>query len=71
MRRRRIPRLEMLEGRLSLSLAIPSDPTVPRPPSNPPQEPDPPPEPSPGPIDGNDQPIVIPPPPLGGPVGPA
>jgi hypothetical protein len=70
-RRRFTPRLDALEGRLSLSIATPSDPTVPVPPPNPPEQPDPPPEPSPGTFPGQDPPIVLPPPPLGGPVGPA
>jgi hypothetical protein len=62
---------EALEERLSLSVMTASDPTVPRPPSKPPKEPVPTPEPSPGPYPDSDPPIVFPPPPLGGPVGPA
>ncbi|MDR3621594.1 MAG: hypothetical protein P4L85_19745 [Paludisphaera borealis] len=67
---------ESLEERLSpgamlSSPLIASDPTVPRPPTNPPSDPVPAPEPSPGPFPGSNPPIVYPPPPLGGPVGPA
>jgi hypothetical protein len=62
---------ESLEQRLCMSLVIASDPTVPKPPANPPSSPDPDPEPSPGTFPGTDPPIVVPPPPLGGPVGPA
>jgi hypothetical protein len=79
MRHRFTPRLDGLEPRASLSrigVAPPaetlvSDPTVPVPPTTPPDDPPPPPEPSPGPFPGSDPPIVYPPPPLGGPVGPA
>lgn len=71
--------LEALESRLSLSriiggnpVVVPiSDPSVPAPPEESPDDPPPPPEPSPGPFPGTDPPIVYPPPPLGGPVGPA
>lgn len=69
---------ESLEQRLSLSFMIASssvvavsDPTVPVPPVESPDDPPPPSEPSPGPFPGTDPPIVYPPPPLGGPVGPA
>jgi len=69
---------ESLETRLSLSrivgapvLYVVSDPSVPVPPDESPDDPPPPPEPSPGPFPGTDPPIVYPPPPLGGPVGPA
>lgn len=66
---------ESLEQRLSLtslySTMLYSDPTVPVPPTHPPVEPTPLPEPSPGPFPGEDPPIIFPPPPLGGPVGPA
>lgn len=70
-----IPAIDGLEPRLSpsdlaLSVYI-SDPTVPVPPSDPTPEPTPLPEPSPGPFPGEDPPIVYPPPPVGGPVGPA
>ena len=60
-----------LEPRLHLSTVAVSDPTVPVPPTSPTPEPTPAPEPSPGPFPGEDPPIVFPPPPLGGPVGPA
>lgn len=76
-----VPSLDGLEPRVSpCAVVMPaiavSDPTVPRPPTNPPVEPPPispapPPEPSPGPYPGDDPPIVYPPPPVGGPVGPA
>ncbi len=68
---------ESLEPRLSLSrmvayppVVLVSDPTVPVPPPETPDDPPPPPEPSPGPFPGTDPPIVFPPPPGGGPVGP-
>lgn len=73
-----IPMIDNLESRISLSkvgvrppVLQPSDPTVPVPNPNPPSEPTPPPESDPGPFPGTDPPIVYPPPPLGGPVGPA
>ena len=69
---------DSLERRLSQSLMVVqspvvtlSDPTVPRPPADSPDDPPAPPEPDPGPFPGTDPPIVYPPPPLGGPVGPA
>jgi hypothetical protein len=73
------PRLDGLEPRVVLSrvgfvpsvVVAPSDPEVPVPPVDAPDDPPPPPEPSPGPFPGTDPPIVYPPPPLGGPVGPA
>ena len=68
-RRRHIPSFDGLERRDQPSGV--SDPTVPRPPAEPTPMPDPPPEPSPGPFPGSNPPIVFPPPPLGGPVGPA
>ncbi|MDR3620575.1 MAG: hypothetical protein P4L85_14585 [Paludisphaera borealis] len=76
MRRRRfMPAVNALEVRDMPSAAVmrlvASDPTVPRPPTNPPVEPAPLPEPSPGPFPGSNPPIVYPPVPLGGPVGPA
>lgn len=70
------PTLDGLEVRqapasLIVSPVAVSDPTVPRPPSNPEPDPVPAPEPSPGPFPGSNPPITYPPPPLGGPVGPA
>jgi hypothetical protein len=73
---RRIPSIDGLEPRLSPCVVAPaaaiSDPTIPRPPTEPTPTPDPPttPEPDPGPFPGADPPIVFPPPPVGGPVGP-
>ncbi len=74
--RRFIPAIDGLEPRdmpspVVMRTAFFSDPTIPRPPANPPSAPVPPPEPSPGPFPGSNPPIVYPPPPLGGPVGPA
>lgn len=60
----------LLEPRVAPSTIV-SDPTVPVPPTDPTPEPTPEPEPSPGPFPGEDPPIVFPPPPTGGPVGPA
>lgn len=65
------PDFDPLEGRDAPAMVAPSDPTVPRPPVNPPQPPPPMPEPPPPPIDGDDPPVVLPPIPDGGPVGPA
>lgn len=74
------PSIDGLEPRIApshIGIAPPvivapiSDPTVPVPPTVPTPEPTPPPEPDPGPFPGTDPPIVYPPPPLGGPVGPA
>jgi hypothetical protein len=73
------PTLDSGDGALSLEPRLPpgafvvgkpSDPTLPRP-SLPPSDPIPKPEPDPGPLPDPDGPIVYPPPPLGGPVGPA
>ena len=77
-RRRFAPAADGLEPRVSpgrIGVAPPvevvvSDPTVPAPPPETPDEPPPPPEPSPGPFPGTDPPITLPPPPIGGPVGP-
>jgi hypothetical protein len=70
MRKRLIPSFEACEGRILQSGLI-SDPTVPRPPDQPPAPTPTNPEPPPGPYPGDDPPIVYPPPPEGGPVGPA
>lgn len=77
-----VPLLDGLEHRIAQSTLVGvtpppsviepiSDPSVPAPPDDSPDDPPPPPEPSPGPFPGTDPPIVYPPPPIGGPVGPA